>query len=243
MIQRRPFDQLGETKNSWLHARHHFSFGRYTDPTRHHWGALRVWNDDIIQPHQGFAPHPHDNMEIITYVQKGAISHRDSLGNQGRTAAGDVQVMSAGSGIIHSEYNHENEATQLFQIWILPDTLNQPPSWGTRRFPKHERTGQFTVLASGYDTDTNALPIRSPSRVLGATLSAGQRIAYHFDHPERHGYLVLAAGHITLNGIPLHPRDGAAITDETTIQIQALTPAEIVLVDTPALVHHTPPLT
>ncbi|HLR81857.1 MAG TPA: pirin family protein [Paenalcaligenes sp.] len=235
MIERRPFNQLGQTKINWLHARHHFSFGHYRHPGRDHWGTLRVWNDDIIQPHQGFPPHPHDNMEIITYVQSGAISHKDSLGNSGRTEAGDVQVMSAGTGITHSEYNHENTETQLFQIWILPEMRDQPPSWGTRSFPQQERSGQFTVLASGFDTDTDALPIRTPSRVLGATVEKGQTIVYEFDSPDRYGYLVPAQGVITVNGIEINTRDGAAITGETSIEVKALETAEIVLVDTPAL--------
>src|SRR5690625_428400 len=235
MIERRPFEQLGETQIDWLHARHHFSFGRYRQPNRDHWGTLRVWNDDIIQPQQGFDPHPHDNMEIITYVQSGAISHTDSLGNSGRTEAGDVQVMSAGTGIIHSEYNHENVETKLFQIWILPAQRNQPPSWGTRRFPKDERSGQHVVLASGYEEDTEALPIRTPSRVLGASLKQGESLTYEFENPARFGYLVPAKGAVKINGVAIDTRDGAAISDEKTITIEASSDAEFVLVDSPAL--------
>lgn len=235
MIECRPFDQLGQTQIDWLHARHHFSFGRYRDADRIHWGTLRVWNDDLIQAQSGFDPHPHDNMEIITYVRTGAISHRDSLGNSGRTAAGDVQVMSAGSGIVHSEYNHEDVDTTLFQIWILPESSDQPPAWGTREFPKQERSGQLVALASGYVQDTDALPIRTRSRVSGATLKAGQKIIYQFEHPGRYGYLVPATGAVSVNGIELQTRDGGAITGEKQIEIVALDDAEIVLVDTPAL--------
>ncbi|NMW24467.1 pirin family protein, partial [Rhodanobacter denitrificans] len=142
MIERRPFDSLGGADHGWLNAKHHFSFAGYNDPGRMGWGALRVWNDDTIAPQTGFPPHPHADMEIITYVREGAISHKDSLGNEGRTEAGDVQVMSAGSGITHAEYNLENETTRIFQIWIIPDGHGEPPAWGARPFPKGERSGR-----------------------------------------------------------------------------------------------------
>ncbi|CAE6926912.1 Pirin domain-containing protein [Pseudomonas marincola] len=139
MIEVRPFEQLGGANHGWLAARHHFSFAEYYDPKRMAWGQLRVWNDDEIAPQTGFPPHPHRDMEIITYVRKGAITHQDNLGNKGRTEAGDVQVMSAGTGITHSEYNLEDETTQIFQIWIMPNQFNSAPSWGAKPFPKAER--------------------------------------------------------------------------------------------------------
>ena len=132
MIELRTFESLGGENHGWLDAKHHFSFANYHDPKRLHWGSLRVWNDDTIQPKSGFPAHPHRDMEIITYVRKGAITHQDNLGNEGRTEAGDVQVMSAGSGIAHAEYNMEDEVTQLFQIWILPDESGGQPSWGAK---------------------------------------------------------------------------------------------------------------
>src|SRR4029077_10773026 len=131
---------------------------------REQWGSLRVWNDDEIAPNTGFPPHPHANMEIITYVRKGAITHKDSLGNEGRTAAGDVQVMSAGSGVRHAEYNLENETTTLFQIWIEPEGRGGAPSWGAMESPRHDRTGKFVALASGIPGDEGALPIRANAR-------------------------------------------------------------------------------
>ncbi|HET9630337.1 MAG TPA: pirin family protein, partial [Novosphingobium sp.] len=131
-IELRPFATLGAANHGWLDAHHHFAFAEYYDPARTQWGSLRVWNDDVIAPRSGFPPHPHRDMEIITYVRQGAISHRDSMGNEGRTAAGDVQVMSAGTGIQHSEFNLEDEQCRLFQIWILPDARGHAPSWGTR---------------------------------------------------------------------------------------------------------------
>src|SRR5882757_1971606 len=148
MIELRPFDQLGGADHGWLKAKHHFSFGSHYDPSNMGHGALRVWNDDEIAPNTGFPAHPHANMEIITYVREGAITHQDSLGNKGRTAAGDVQVMSAGTGVTHSEYNLEDEATTLFQIWIETDRNSAPPSWGAKPFPKDSREGQFQLLAS-----------------------------------------------------------------------------------------------
>ena len=150
MIDVRPFEQLGGAHHGWLNARHHFSFAEYYDAERMNWGRLRVWNDDEIAPHSGFPPHPHRDMEIITYVREGAISHQDNLGNKGRTEAGDVQVMSAGTGIAHSEYNLEDETTKIFQIWIQPNQAGLPPSWGAKPFPKGDRSGAFVTLASGY---------------------------------------------------------------------------------------------
>lgn len=136
MIDLRPLNSLGGAHHGWLDAKHHFSFADYYDPDRMAWGALRVWNDDTIAPKSGFPPHGHADMEIITYVREGAITHEDSLGNVGRTEAGDVQVMSAGSGVRHSEYNREDGATTIFQIWIQPKTRGEAPSWGARPFPK-----------------------------------------------------------------------------------------------------------
>ncbi|MBV9046352.1 MAG: pirin family protein, partial [Alphaproteobacteria bacterium] len=164
MIEVRPFSKLGGAKHGWLNAKHHFSFAEYYDPKNMSWGDLRVWNDDEIAPNSGFPPHPHANMEIITYVRKGAITHKDSLGNEGRTEAGDVQVMSAGSGIRHAEYNLEPETTTLFQIWIEPRKAGGQPSWGAKPFPKGDRSGRFVTLASGFDEDKDALPIRTDGR-------------------------------------------------------------------------------
>src|SRR5207248_825461 len=157
---------------------HHFSFGGHYDADNMGHGALRVWNDDEIAPKSGFPAHPHANMEIITYVREGAITHEDSLGNKGRTEAGDVQVMSAGSGIRHAEYNRESVPTRIFQIWIHPKQEGGPPAWGTKPFPKDDRSGQFVPLASGFKDDTEALPIRTDARVLGAKLDKGQETEY-----------------------------------------------------------------
>lgn len=231
MIDVRPFDSLGAFRTDWLNAKHHFSFGGYHDPSRMGWGALRVWNDDEIQPGTGFPPHPHADMEIITYVREGAITHEDSLGSRGRTVAGDVQVMSAGAGVRHSEYNREDTLTRIFQIWILPDERGGAPRWDARAFPKTGRENELVVLASGRRGDEGALPIRADARVLGATITAGGEVSYALE-PGRHAYLGVAKGAVAVNGAPVNARDGAAIREVESITVTADADAEIVLVDT-----------
>ncbi|UYO45332.1 pirin family protein [Rhodopseudomonas palustris] len=230
MIELRPFDRLGGADHGWLKAKHHFSFASYYDPNNMGHGALRVWNDDEIAPDTGFPPHPHRDMEIITYVRDGAITHQDSLGNKGRTVAGDVQVMSAGSGVRHSEYNLEPETTRIFQIWIEPTQGGGQPTWGSKPFPKADRSGKLVTIASGFATDTDALPIRADARVLATTLKAGETATYDAEKA-RHLYLVPAVGDVEVNGVRINARDGAAIHGETTLTITALADAELVLVD------------
>lgn len=230
MIELRPYGELGGAQHGWLDTRHHFSFADYHDPKRMHWGQLRVWNDDTIAAQSGFERHPHRNMEIITYVRKGAITHQDNLGNKGRTEAGDVQVMSAGTGIAHSEFNEEDETTQIFQIWIMPDETGLAPSWGSKPFPKAERSGSFVTLASGLPGDTEALPIRANARVVAATLKAGQSAEYHIS-PGRKAYLVPASGQIEVNTVVAAAGDGVAIRDETLLLVSAQEESEIVMVD------------
>jgi hypothetical protein len=231
MIDRRPFEQLGHADHGWLNARHHFSFSNWYDPARMGWGALRVWNDDEIAPKSGFPPHPHNDMEIITYVRTGAITHRDSMGNEGRTEAGDVQVMSAGSGVRHSEYNREDADTTLFQIWIIPDERGGEPSWGARQFPKDGRDGAFVPLASGVADDSDALHIRADARVLGATIKAGESVTCTPRVADRHLYLVPATGKVRIGEVEANARDGVAITQLAEITITVLEDSEVVLVD------------
>jgi redox-sensitive bicupin YhaK (pirin superfamily) len=230
MIDVRKFEGLGRADHGWLRARHHFSFAGYHDPARMGWGDLRVWNDDEIAPDSGFPPHPHADMEIVTYVREGAITHQDDLGNRGRTEAGDVQVMSAGTGIRHAEYNLEPETTRIFQIWILPKGRGGEPTWGTRPFPRGARAGRFVALASGLPEDGDALPIRTDARVAGAALRAGESVEYALG-AGRHAYLVPATGAVEVNGVRLGARDGAAIRDESILRIAALEDAEVLLVD------------
>jgi redox-sensitive bicupin YhaK (pirin superfamily) len=230
MIDHRPFDTLGHADHGWLDAHHHFSFGHYHEAERMSWGNLRVWNDDTIAAGTGFPAHPHADMEIITYVREGAITHQDSLGNKGRTEAGDVQVMSAGSGIRHSEYNLEPSKTRIFQIWIEPATKGGQPTWGAKPFPKSDRSGKLVTIASGIEGDQDALPIRADARVLATTLKAGESAEYSAQKA-RHLYLVPAAGSVEVNGVRVNARDGAAIRDEVKLTITALEDSELVLVD------------
>ena len=230
MIEVRPFADLGGANHGWLDAKHHFSFGGYHDPARMSWGNLRVWNDDPIAAKTGFPPHPHRDMEIITYVREGAITHEDSLGNKGRTEAGDVQVMSAGSGVRHSEYNLEDVTTKIFQIWIVPTKNGDAPSWGARPFPKGDRTGHFVTLASGYENDKDALPIRTDARIVAATLIAGETAEYQIGK-DRKAYLVPATGAIRIDDVQANARDGAAIKNVDVIRVTAVEDSEIVMVD------------
>ena len=234
MIELRPFEKLGRFDNDWLSARYHFSFADYFDPARTGFGVLRVWNDDRIKPQSGFPPHGHRDMEIITYIRRGAVTHEDHLGNRGRTAAGDVQVMSAGRGIMHAEYNLEAEPTELFQIWIEPAEHALEPSWGTESFPRDASAGRFAVLASGRAADRGgaALLIHQDAALLGATLTAGGRLS-HALASGRRAYLVAPRGRIKANGVAANARDGLAIEGEERIEIAAEEESEIVLVDLP----------
>ncbi|WP_425988153.1 pirin family protein [Afipia sp. DC4300-2b1] len=230
MIELRPFNKLGSANHGWLKAKHHFSFGSHYDPNNMNHGSLRVWNDDEIAPNTGFPAHPHANMEIITFVREGAITHQDSLGNKGRTEAGDVQVMSAGSGIRHSEYNLEPVTTKIFQIWIEPTQEGGQPCWGAKPFPKADRSGKFVTIASGFRADNDALPIRADARVLATTLKAGETAEYALGET-RYGYLVPAAGRIEVNGVRANARDGVAVQKEASVKVTALEDTELVLVD------------
>ncbi len=229
-IQR--YEQLGHMQIDWLNAHYHFSFADYHNPARMGLGPLRVINDDIVKAGGGFAPHPHRDMEIITYVREGAISHEDSLGNKGKTAAGDIQVMSAGSGITHSEWNEESVATRLYQIWIHARNKGTPPRWEAKKFPKTE--GALHLLASGNasDNDKGALWIDSDASIWGGVLKAGQVWAQPLSGD---GYLLVSTGAITLGGEMLKKGDGVAIRDVSEITITATTASELVLIDLPTV--------
>ncbi len=232
MIDIRKFDTLGAANHGWLDARHHFSFAGYHDPARMGWGNIRVWNDDAIAPGTGFAPHSHSDMEIITYVRSGAITHKDSLGNIGRTEAGDVQVMGAGSGVTHSEYNLETEETTLFQIWVHPRSPGGAPHWGMQKFPKDDHAGAWAVLASGYD-DAGALHINADARVYGATLTAGGAINHEVGD-KNSAYLVVSEGAVEINGVNINTRDGVAL-GQGKYAINTTNGAELVMVETNGL--------
>lgn len=232
MIDITPLEDLGHANHGWLDARHHFSFADYVNPDRIRFGPLRVWNDDKIAAKSGFPMHPHRDMEIITYLRKGAITHEDNMGNQGRTVAGDVQVMSAGTGVYHSEYNLEDDDVELFQIWVEPNQLGLPPRWETKQFPGVGKSAEFMPLASGRDGHDGALKIFQDAALFGATLSKGQS-AQHILESGRSAYLVPVRAAITINGLPAEPRAGVAISEETAVEVVALAETEVVLLDLP----------
>ncbi|MGU3285131.1 pirin family protein [Methylobacterium mesophilicum] len=229
MIEHRPFAALGGAQTDWLTAKLHFAFGAMGNPQHRPIGPLRVWNDDEFAPRSGFPMHPHRNMEIVTYIRDGAVTHGDNLGNRGRVGAGDVQVMSTGTGIQHSEMNAEDVPLRLFQIWIEPRTAGGAPRWASRRFPSSERGDGFVVLASGDPTDAGALSINADARVLGATLKAGETLT-HDIAPGRRGYLV-TTGAADLNGLNLDARDGAAIHEAERLDVVARSDTEVLLVE------------
>ena len=232
MIDVRPFAGLGHFRNDWLDTHHHFSFDTYMDPARMGWGPLRVWNDDLIAPGTGFGMHGHRDMEIITYVRQGAITHRDSLGNEGRTEAGDVQVMSAGTGIRHAEYNQGAAPVLLFQIWLLPNRQGLPPRWETRAFPKTTSGGKLQVLASGRPGDAGAMTIHQDAALLGATLAQGESLTYAL-LAGRKAYAVPTTGQVEINGLKVPARAGAAIAGETLLSLRAEAPTELIFADLP----------
>jgi redox-sensitive bicupin YhaK (pirin superfamily) len=233
MINVYPYETLGHADHGWLDARHHFSFARYWNPKRTEFGTLRVINDDRVAAGKGFSTHPHDNMEIITYVRQGAITHKDSMGNTGRTGVGDVQVMSAGTGVFHSEYNLENEDTILYQIWIEPGERNVAPRWKAKAFPKEFVDDVLPALVSGQPQHAgkDALYIHQDAAIYGGRMKAGTVISQSVKHQ---AYILASEGSFTVNGVMMKQGDGAEITDEKTITIAAATDAEIVIIDAPA---------
>lgn len=239
MIEHRPFSQLGQFSNDWLDAHYHFSFSNYYDSSRMGLGPLRVWNDDTIKAGTGFDPHPHRDMEIITYIRSGAITHMDGLGNKGRTEAGDVQVMSAGSGIMHAEYNLEPEDIQLFQIWIVPARKRVTPRWENRAFPK--TPGGLIPLASGRDVHLNNTTLAAPIEIYqDAAIVAGtllpQTLASYDLGRSRAAYLVATEGRVRVetsegDQIDLAPRDGLVIANVDRLAVTALEAANVVMAD------------
>lgn len=227
-----PYANLGNANHGWLDARHHFSFAHYYNPTRMGFGTLCVVNDDIIAAGKGFGTHPHDNMEIITYVRQGAITHKDSMGNTGRTGAGDVQVMSAGTGVAHSEHNLENENTRLYQIWIIPNQQNVKPRWEAREFPKANVTNALSVLVSGEAKHANsgALQIHADATIYGGKLKAGTTVTQAITHG---AYVLASIGEMVVNGAVIKQGDGAEITGTDSVTVTANTDAEILVIDVP----------
>lgn len=232
MITIYPYETLGHANHGWLDARHHFSFASYRNPQRTGFGNLLVVNDDRIAAGKGFGAHPHDNMEIITYVKNGAISHKDNMGNEGITKAGDVQVMSAGTGVFHAEYNLEPEDTMLYQIWIKPDKRNVTPRWETKEFPKVPVTDKLAVLVSGMPqhSGNDAIFIYQDAAIYGGKLKNGTTL----EQPVKHqAYVLASSGNLTVNGQKMKQGDGAEVIDDQVLHITATSDSEILVIDIP----------
>ncbi len=231
MISKISYNQLGGADHGWLQAKHHFSFASYHNPKRMHFGPMRVINDDIVAPHRGFDPHPHDNMEIITYVRKGAITHKDDMGNEGKTKAGDVQVMSAGTGVVHSEFNLEDEETNLYQIWMFPNKKNVKPRWDAKEFPKEPVTDQLKALVTGFnDPDSDSLKIYQDATIFAGKMNKGTIIKQNI---KQQAYVLCSYGKLCLNDTELNKGDGAEIVNLQEISITAKEDCEVLLIDLP----------
>jgi redox-sensitive bicupin YhaK (pirin superfamily) len=233
MIKIQKYENLGNHNMGWLDARYHFSFARYYNPKQMGFGKLLVINDDIIHAKGGFDTHRHDNMEIITYVRQGAITHKDSEGNEGRTAVGDVQVMSAGTGIAHSEYNHENEDTKLYQIWIQPRVQNVKPRWESGSFPVDFRNDDLQLLVSGRPEDEGkgALYINQYASIYGGRIMAGRKLIQPIHD---NTYVLISEGEVEVDGSLMKKGDGAEITGVKFISLEAKRNCEVIVIDVPA---------
>ena len=232
MINVIKYKDLGGADHGWLKAKHHFSFASYQDPTRVHFGPMRVINDDVVAPKKGFDPHPHDNMEIITYVRKGAITHKDDMGNEGRTVAGDVQVMSAGTGVVHSEYNLEDEDTNLYQIWMFPNKKNVKPRWDAKQFPKEPVKGKLKPLVTSFDNkDENSLKIYQDTVIYAGRINKDDIVEQTIDREQ--AYVLCSKGQIKINGELIEKGDGAEITKTKEVKIEAIEDSEVLFIDLP----------
>jgi len=230
MITLRPSQERGGADHGWLKTRHTFSFNTYHDPTHMHFRALRVINEDWIAPGQGFGTHPHDNMEIITYVVEGALEHKDSLGTGSIIRPGDAQRMSAGTGIRHSEYNaSEADQVHMLQIWIMPNQRDVAPGYEQKAFPAEEKQGKLRVIAAPDGRD-GAVTIHADTNLYVSVLKQGEKVT-HTLAPSRHAWLQVTKGSVELNGKKLAQGDGASASDEPNLEIQATADAEVLLFD------------
>ena len=230
MLQLKSLGEIASADAGWLRARHHFAIGPYGNAAHKPVGNLIVLNDDEIAPHTGFELHHHANVEIVSYIHDGTLTHHDDQGNVGTVRAGDVQVMSAGTGISHSERNEHDSPVRMFQIWLTPNVSGGAPTWGHRPFPKADRSGSILPLASGRNAK-GALPIRADAEVSGAMLLAGTDTTYTFNSGAAR-YLVPATGAVEVNRVLLQAREGLVIKNETVILIRAIQDSELVLVVT-----------
>jgi redox-sensitive bicupin YhaK (pirin superfamily) len=230
MITRRPAKERGHFDHGWLDTYHSFSFSEYHDPAHMGFRALRVINEDRVDPKAGFPPHSHRDMEIITYVLAGALAHKDSMGNGSVIRPGDVQRMSAGTGVTHSEANaSETDPVHLLQIWILPEKRGIIPSYEEKKFSPEEKRGRLRLVASR-DAAEGSVTIHQDARVYASVLDPGRTVRHTLDRG-RGAWLHLVAGAATVNGTALATGDGAAIQNESALEIQASEPTELLLFD------------
>lgn len=232
MLRPRPAAERGHFNHGWLDTYHTFSFADYYDPAHMGFRELRVINEDRVRPGHGFGMHGHRDMEILTYVLCGSLEHRDSMGNGSALRAGELQQMSAGTGIRHSEANPSTaEPVHLYQIWLQPEREGFPPSYDQRRFDPAGRRGQFQLVATR-DGRQGALSIHQDADVYLADLLPGQPLAFDF-RPGRHGWLQVLRGNVTANRLNLNTSDGLAISDERRLELSSPEPAEVLLFDLP----------
>ncbi|MCA9261683.1 MAG: pirin family protein [Planctomycetales bacterium] len=230
MLRIRRSSERGHVDHGWLNARHTFSFASYQDPEYACFRSLRVMNEDVVAPSGGFGTHPHNDMEIVTYVLEGAIEHRDSMGNREVLKAGEFQRMTAGTGITHSEFNPSNkEPTHLYQIWIYPERKGIAPSYEQKRFPDAERRNRLRLVASR-DAGEESLLIHQDARIYLATLDRGRSVSHDLS-PQRHAWLQVLRGNILFNGVALGAGDGAAASEENRLRMETQDGAEIMLFD------------
>jgi len=232
MIDHRPFSRLPSANIGWLTARHHFPVDGRPDPKHTPVKSLYVWNDDTFAPGHGFPLHYHQNVEIITYVRSGAVTHEDTLGNQYEIAAGDIQVMSTGSGLRHAEFNGGTEPLKIFQIWLAPNQTGRAPTYAARRFPGVDRSNQLELLASGLQQDAaaGALPLRANARLLVGRLQAGRSLRHEIG-AGHDLYLVPSAGTVRVDGVEVEAGDGIAVTDQASVEFSAVQDTELVIVE------------
>jgi redox-sensitive bicupin YhaK (pirin superfamily) len=237
MIKHYPYKSLGHADHGWLKSKHHFSFANYYNPTRMGFGKLRVINDDWVEPGTGFPSHPHRNMEIISFIRSGEITHEDSTGNKGITKTGEVQVMSAGTGIVHSEYNRTKDPLTFYQIWIETNKQNVEPLWESKKIPT-EQASRLTLLASGYSEDKGkVLFINQQARIFGGKLAKGTIVAHNITHQ---AYVLASNGMFKMEDntgsktghVIMSEGDGAEVTQSNSIILTATTDCEIILIDT-----------
>ncbi|WP_375756785.1 pirin family protein [Corallococcus exercitus] len=229
MMYVRTSEARGHAEHGWLDTHHTFSFADYYDPDFMGFRSLRVINEDTVAPRRGFGKHPHRDMEILTYVVSGAVEHEDSLGTRALIRPGEVQRMSAGTGVLHSEMNPLDEPLHLLQIWLLPDRQGLPPGYEQKRFVPEERQGRLRVVAS-HDGRDGSLTVHQDVVLSATELGAGQRVEYALQ-PGRHAWLQVIRGEATLNGVALKAGDGVAVSEETALALEARTPTEALLFD------------